>query len=294
MQNTILDLSFADILIPENLMRKVVLWEGLDELATSIKSVGLINPILVRPLGDKYELVAGFRRLKACEMIGLATIPCRVTPSNDSLSELQRAHENVFREDVNIIDEAEYFRTLLNKYKWNFTDLAFAVKKSVSYVSDRIALLEGAPEIIDAVRDKQIGISIARELLRIDNSQDRQRLLFYAINSGASLETIRRWRVDYEIERDSTITRGIPNAPILPEELPISDDSPSLFKDSIHPNVEIQESVRQYRTCFGCGAKVDIDSVYVMFMCLPCRDTVTKAIAPQKAEILRPIPLKEV
>jgi len=287
MSETILNIPLADIITPQNLMRKAVIFEGLEELSDSIRSVGLLNPITVRQVGEKYELVAGFRRMKACEIIGLPSVPCRITPANEELSELQRAHENIFREDVNPIDEAEYFRKLMNKYQWSFSDLALAVKKSVSYVSDRIALLEGDPEVLEAVRDKKIGTSIARELLRIDNPQDRHRLLWYAINSGASLETVRRWRVDYEIERDSLITKGVQNGPILPEELPIQGNNPALFKDSIHPNVEIQESLKQYRTCFGCSAKVDLDAVYVMFLCSKCRDVIVKAITPQKAEVLR-------
>jgi len=285
MPGEVIDIPIGEITFPETELRKQVSFEGLEELAHSIRTVGLLNPIVVRRVGERWELVAGWRRLKACEIIGLASVPCRVAPSSEELADLQRIHENVFREDVNPVDEGEFFRTLLKKYNWNISQLSLNVKKSPTYVSDRVNIIDADDDIKDAMRDGKIGISIARELMRIDDPPSRKRLLWYAVNSGATLETVRRWRVDYETSRGREQALQQAGKTLLPEEQATADLGPPKLKDALYPEMEIQESVKEFRTCFGCGVKTDIDSVFVMFLCSGCKDTIIKAMAPQKEEI---------
>jgi len=281
----IVQIPIAEITFPSEELRKHVTFEGLEELAHSIRTVGLLNPIVVRKVGERWELIAGWRRLKACEIVGLASVPCRVAPSTEELADLQRIHENVFREDVNPVDEGEFFRTLLKKYQWNISQLSLNVKKSPSYVSDRVNIIEANDDIKDAMRDGKIGISIARELMRIDDPTSRKRLLWYAVNSGATLDTVRRWRVDYETSRSRELALQPGGQTVLPEEQAQHQDGPPKLTESLSPQLEIQEKVIEYRTCYGCLSKTPIDSVYVLFLCAKCKDTIIRAIAPQKKEI---------
>jgi len=294
MPGEVVEIPIGEITFPEAELRKQVVFEKLEELANSIRSVGLLNPIVVRKVGDHWELVAGWRRLKACEIIGLASVPCRVAPTNEELADMARIHENVFREDVNPVDEGEFYRTLLKKYQWNISQLSLNVKKSPAYISNRINVVDADEEIKEAMRDGKIGISIAMELMRIDDPPSRKRLLWYAVNSGATIETVRRWRVDYETQAMRKQALETPGKTLLPEELPKEDGGPKKLKDATYPEMEVQEKILEYRTCYGCGSKVDIDNVFVTFWCPRCKDVIVKSLPAQKEEIVSPEEKKEV
>jgi len=290
----VINLPIGEITFPETELRKQVSFEGLEDLANSIRTVGLLNPIVVRRVGERWELVAGWRRMKACEIIGLASVTCRVAPSGEEMADLQRIHENVFREDVNPVDEGEFFRTLLKKYQWNISQLSLNVKKSPSYVSDRLNVVEADDDIKDAMRDGKIGISIARELMRIDDPPSRKRLLWYAVNSGATIETVRRWRVDYEVSSSRDTALKETGSTLLPEERLNIPTGPAKLTDSMYPEMEISEHITEFRTCFGCGSKTDLKSVFVMFLCPSCKDKIVSVMSPQKEDIVTPEEKTEV
>lgn len=294
MTNEVLDIPIGEITFPEAELRKQVVFEKLEELANSIRTVGLLNPIVVRKVGERWQLVAGWRRLKACEIIGLASVPCRVAPSNEEMADLQRIHENVFREDINPVDEGDFYRTLLKKYQWNISQLSLNIKKSPSYINNRINVVDADEEIKEAMRDEKIGISIAMELMRIDDPPQRKRLLWYAVNSGATIETVRRWRVDYETSRMREQALSAPGKTLLREEIPKEEGGPQKLVDATHPEMEIQEKIIEYRTCYGCMAKVDIEHVFVTFWCPRCKDVIVKSLVAQKEEIVKPEEKKEV
>lgn len=286
MPGEIIDIPIGEITFPEVELRKQVIFEELESLANSIRTVGLLNPIVVRRVGEKWELVAGWRRYKACEILGLPSIPCRVAPPTEELADLARIHENIFREDINPVDEGEFYQTLLKKYQWNLSTLALNVKRSPAYISDRVKIIEADEEIKDAMRDGKIGISIGRELMRIDDPPSRKRLLWYAVNSGATIETVRRWRVDYETSASRQQAMDEGGKVVLREEVPPGEIGPPKLKDAITPEMAIEEKIIEYRTCFGCGSKTGIDDVFVMFLCPRCKDTIVGAMKPQKEAIV--------
>jgi ParB family chromosome partitioning protein len=91
--------------------------EKLVELANSIKLHGLIQPITVRKVGPRYEVIAGHRRLKACRRAGVALVPSIVREVNDAKADELRMAENLYREDVNPVDEARYIRRMIDVHK---------------------------------------------------------------------------------------------------------------------------------------------------------------------------------
>ena len=295
---TIKDISVSDIIFGKDDLRSRIFFEDLDELARSIRTVGLLNPITVRPMGEKYELIAGFRRLKACEIANLAVIPCRIVDSDDTKADLQKLHENMFREEVNPIDEGNFFKRLLVKNNWRIVDLAVQVHKSPAYVSKRMSLTDADPMIVNALLDKQINISIADELSKVDDPETRHRLLHYAINSGATIETVRMWRFQYEhdiIQTPSSYESSAEAQPAAP-----ADQQAEAYRLGEEPPTEkkIVERGLEFRSCFGCLAKVDAKAVFQIFLCPACKSVIEAALrpAPEQSEPQGAIenPTKEV
>lgn len=279
---TIQDISLSDIVFPKEDLRSNIFYEDLDELARSIRSVGLLNPITVRKADTKYELIAGYRRLKACEICGMATIPARVLDSDDVKADLQKLHENMFREEVNPVDEGNFYKRLLVKNNWRIMDLAVQIHKSPAYVSRRVQLTDADPNIVNALRDNQINLSVADELIRIDDPDTRTRLLHFAVKSGATVETVRSWRIQYEMELIP------PPQPIF--DKPIDNQGKEIppqemihkFGDEPLPTRKIEENIVETRPCYACMRTFDTRDIYVIFLCPDCKKTIESAIRPQE------------
>jgi ParB family chromosome partitioning protein len=274
------EVSVSDIIFSKEELRTKIFFEDLDELARSIRTVGLLNPLTVRACGEKYELIAGYRRLKASEIANLAVVPCRIVDSDDTTADMQKLHENMFREDVNPVDEGNFFKRLLVKNNWRIVDLSVQIHKSPSYVSRRIQLTEADPLIVGALADGQINLSIADELNKVDDPNTRSRLLHYAIHSGATVETVRSWRVQYEMD-----LHMIPPQPVDPIQTDPNTTAPptasiNKFGEEPFPNRKIEERVTESRPCFSCMQDIDTKELYTMFMCPTCRGIIEKALHP--------------
>ena len=274
------EISVADIVFSKDDLRTHIMYEDLDQLARSIRQLGLLNPITVRKADTKFELIAGYRRLKACEIAGFATVPARVIISDDTRADLQKLHENMFREEVNPVDEGAFFKRLLVKNNWRIVDLSVQIHKSPAYVSRRINLCDADPVVVQALCDNQIKLSVADELIRIDCPDTRSRLLHYAIKSGATVETVRAWRIQYEAE-------------LLPQPIPLTDDNlqnneninvnPTAahkYGEEPLPNRKISESVIESRPCYACFNTFDTREIYVIYLCPQCKGAIDKAMNP--------------
>jgi ParB family chromosome partitioning protein len=271
---TIKEVPLADIVFPSEEMRSQVSFEGLDELSRSIRHVGLLNPISVRPKGDKFELIAGFRRTKACEQAGLLTVPARIFNSSDNIADLQKAHENLFREDVNPLDEGSYYKLLIEKHNWQLQDLAAAVHKSTSYVSRRINLVNCPEDIQQAMKDGKINLSVAEELIKIQDEAQRARLLYLVIENGATVEIVRSWRVQSEIENN------FKKPPVYVENngeatgLPGDPTKMGNLSDDQGPMIKLTESVEAFRICHACLTKTKEAEAKLLILCPNCAKSI--------------------
>lgn len=274
----ILEISLSDIIFCKDDLRSNILYEDLDELARSIRQVGLLNPITVRKADLKYELIAGYRRLKACEIAGYATVPARVVISDDTRADLQKLHENMFRIEVNPVDEGNFFKRLLTKNNWRIVDLAIQIHKSPAYVSRRINLTDADPLVVAALSDNQINLSVADELIRIDDPDTRSRLLHYSIKSGATVETVRAWRMQYECEiMPQPVPLTIDNMK-AGEELKVNPAPVHKYGEEPTPDRKIAESVIETRPCFSCYKPFDTRDIYVIYLCPDCKCGIEKAL----------------
>ncbi|MBN3032546.1 MAG: ParB/RepB/Spo0J family partition protein [Candidatus Saganbacteria bacterium] len=145
--------------------------ESLHDLCESIKAQGVIEPILARMRNGKYELVAGERRLRAAKMAGLAAIPTIVKDFSDEQSLELSLIENLQREDLNPMDEAEGYARLTSEFGLTQDAVAKRVGKDRSTVANMVRLLALPKQIKDSLRKEEITVGHARPLLSLDDAE---------------------------------------------------------------------------------------------------------------------------
>lgn len=142
---------------------------GLQELAASIKSQGIMQPILVRPVGkDKYEIIAGERRFRAAQMAGLEMLPVLVRDVDDQAAAAMALIENMQREDLNPLEEAQGIHRLISEFSFTHEQAATAVGRSRSAVSNLLRLLNLASAVQTMLMAGDIDMGHARALLAVD------------------------------------------------------------------------------------------------------------------------------
>ena len=157
----------------KNQPRKNMDKEALKELADSIKVHGLIQPIIIRKVGSKHELIAGERRWRACKMAGLKEIPCIIKDIDDKVSAKYALIENIQREDLNPIEEAVAYKKLMEDYDLTQEEVAKEVGKSRSYIANTVRLLNLHEKIIEYISKGQLTAGHGKALLSIKD-EDKQ------------------------------------------------------------------------------------------------------------------------
>lgn len=164
---------------------------ALDELARSVKAQGLLQPIVVRPLADgRYELVAGERRWRAAQRAGIHQIPAVVRDVPDEgLLELALI-ENLQREELNAIEEAEAYRILIDDLNLTQNEVAERVGKQRTTVANALRLLNLPPVVKDMVRTRQISMGHARALLALEDAKTIEALAQRIMADGLSVREV--------------------------------------------------------------------------------------------------------
>ncbi|WP_279154986.1 nucleoid occlusion protein [Thomasclavelia cocleata] len=157
----------------ENQPRKVFDDEKIEELATSIKENGLIQPIIVRKLNRSYQIIAGERRFRACKLAGLKTVPCIIKDIDDKQVDTYAIIENIQRENLSPIEEAKAYKTLMDTYSMNQTELANKVGKKQSTIANKLRLLKLSDDVKYALKAKQITERHARAMLSLDKERQQ-------------------------------------------------------------------------------------------------------------------------
>lgn len=138
------------------------------ELCDSIRAKGILEPLIVRPVNGRYDVVAGHRRYKAARVVALAEVPCIVREMTEREAVEVMIHENTGREEVTAASEGWFYLELVDRFKLSERELCDLVKKSLPYINERIDLVRGDHEIAEAVDAGKINFSVARELLRVN------------------------------------------------------------------------------------------------------------------------------
>lgn len=189
--------------------------EGINELAESIKQHGIIQPLVVRRLGDKFEIIAGERRYKAATMAGLTKVSVVISDIDDNKSAEVALVENIQRRNLTAIEEAKSYKNLLDRGYLTQEQLANKMGVSQSSIANKLRLLNLDEEVQDALLNEKISERHARALLSLDNKEDQKKWLQRII---AERMTVRQ--LDMELkklqENDGEEESGIPLVDINP------------------------------------------------------------------------------
>lgn len=171
--------AIDEVVVPEGANpRRTFDAEALAELTESVRQYGILEPLVVRPAaGGGFELVAGERRLRAAREAGLATVPVVVRELSDAQADELRLVENLQRQDLNPVEEAEALRRLLERHGYTQEQLTARLGKSQPWISNRLRLLELPEEVRDLISRGMLSAAAGRELLRLAEHPDRLRAL---------------------------------------------------------------------------------------------------------------------
>ena len=162
----------------------------LFDLKASIKEKGILQPILVREIGDGYEVVAGERRLRAARDLNFDEIPVVVKKVSDEEALVLALVENIQREELNPIEEAMAFKRLLEEFRLTQEQIAFSVGKDRSTISNTLRLLKLPEEIQQAIDAGKISMGHARALLSVDDLQEQMKIFKRVVEKGLSVREV--------------------------------------------------------------------------------------------------------
>lgn len=221
----VVELPLDDIL-PNRFQPRIKFNEdSIIELSESIKEHGVIQPIVVRPVGDKYEIIAGERRYKASCMAGLEKIPALITDLNDKDSAEVALIENVQRKDLTPIEEAISYKKILDMGYLTQEKLAEKLGKKQSTVANKLRLLNLDEDVQEAILEDKISERHARSILKLQNPADQKKVLKKIIDERLTVrktdEVINNMlNGTFEETKQPVIVE-----PIVKDEAPVEDNS---------------------------------------------------------------------
>ncbi len=185
--------------------RKIIREEELIGLSQSIRKYGLIQPIAVRRIDrDRFELISGERRLRACKMIGLEKIPATVIDVLRTDSAVLAIIENIQRKDLDYLEEGEAYASLLNEHGLTQEELAERVGKTQSNIANKVRLLRLSPHIRAMLREYNLSERHARALLRLPDDKERFKALKVIVDRNLNVTKTEEYidRILEPIERE--------------------------------------------------------------------------------------------
>lgn len=227
-----------DLIIPNRFQPRLSFDEkALNELAESIKQHGIIQPLIVRQLADRYEIIAGERRYKAATLAGLSTVPVIVTNLSDSKSAEVALVENIQRKNLSSIEEAISYKRKIDKDNLTQEQLAKLLGLSQSTVANRLRLLNLSNEVQDALLKEKISERHARSLLQISDKNKQTELLNRIITERLTVRQLDEI-IKKELSSPSTYVEEVPSnleqtSVSKPEAEPIPEQTPSTQIESL-------------------------------------------------------------
>ncbi len=165
--------------------------ESLVELSSSIREIGLLQPVLVRPVGDgRYQLIAGERRWRASKRAGLDTIPALVRETDDLAAVEQALVENIHRQDLSALEEAAAYQQLIEDFGLTHDDVARRVSRSRAAVTNTIRLLQLPPAVQNLLATGRLSAGHARALLGLSDRSQQERLARETLDEGLSVRAV--------------------------------------------------------------------------------------------------------
>jgi ParB family chromosome partitioning protein len=191
--------------------------ETLGELAASIREHGVLQPILVRPAGDQYEIIAGERRWRASKLAGKETIPAIVERFDDATALEIALIENLQREDLSPLDEAVIYKKMTGELGYSIRNLATKLGKDKGYVENRLRLASAPDDVREMVSQRYDTLSAAYELMKLENPRRRKALAKQIIGGKLTLLRLHE-RVERLLHPGERPARAEPAIPALRDD----------------------------------------------------------------------------
>lgn len=236
----------------DNQPRKSFDDDSLNDLASSIKEYGLLNPIVVTKKSDYYEILAGERRYRASKLAGLEEIDAIVKEFEQKDVDVLSLVENIQREDLKALEEAQAYQKLSKDHKMTQEQIAKTVGKSRSYIANTLRLLNLYDIEKRALNDGKISPSQARTLLSIDDPNQRSLSLNDFINGSTNIRKVER--------KISTKTEKKESGPNIDDIL--FEDLEEKFMEKLGSKVNVKKSGKAYKVTIDCYSIEDVEKIY--------------------------------
>ena len=186
-------INIADLNVPEFEAHQQIDIKKLQEISESIKTVGVLEPLLIRKKNKQFEIVAGCIRYNAAKIAGLKSVPCIILSLKDEQAEIIKLHENVKRIDLDHVDQGNTFVMMRDRFKMTEETIAINTGKSISFISNHIALVTQDKILMNSVKCGDISFSQSRELLSVKDIDQRRIFQGYCQRNGASVTVLKSW-----------------------------------------------------------------------------------------------------
>ena len=209
--------------------------EALEELAQSIRELGIIQPVTVRKMGyDKYELISGERRFRASQLAGLTEIPAYIRIANDQEMLEMALVENIQRENLDAIEIALSYQRLIEECKLTQEEMSNRVGKKRSTVTNYLRLLKLPPEIQRGIIDKKISMAHARTIVNVDDELTQLQIYHDIIKNDLSVRAVEDWVRGVEKKTPVKNKKTKANAYVMPYSFQkLSNDLSGYFNTQI-------------------------------------------------------------
>lgn len=240
--------------------------EGLASLTASVRELGVLQPVLVRPVDTGYELIAGERRWRAARRAGLRSIPAIVRTVTDDASLEQALVENLHREDLNALEEAAGYQQLIEEFGLTHDHVATQVGKSRTAVTNTLRLLLLPPSIQKLVAENQLSAGHARALLGTPDRAFQEALAKRAVHEGLSVRAVEeavRLRNDLGDQLGGAAD-ATPEAAAARQRLPRAglDDLADLLSRHLDTRVKVEMGSKRGRIVIEFGGLEDLERIY--------------------------------
>ena len=187
--------------------RKIFREEALAELAASIRQHGILQPLSVRRVGNTYELISGERRLRAAQLAGMTDVPCIVMNMDDKESSMAAIIENLQRQDLDFVEEAQGIARLMEQHCMSQEQVARLLGKSQSAIANKLRLLRHSEPVLRALRENQLTERHARALLKLTSEQEKIAAIAVIARLGMSVARTERYIEGLLEEKDGNVNR---------------------------------------------------------------------------------------
>jgi ParB family chromosome partitioning protein len=213
--------------------------ETLEELADSIRAVGVLQPVVIRPVGDRYQIIMGERRVRAARSAGLATIPAVVRATEDHDLLRDALIENVHREDLNPLEEAAAYAQLLNDFSVTHEELASRIGRSRPAISNAVRLLRLPTSVQRRIAAGTLSAGHARAVARLTDPEQQERLADRIVAQGMTVRQAEE--IAGRIEAEEAVLDGKPRRRPHPvPQAPGVVDLAERLSDRLETRVRVQ------------------------------------------------------